>query len=161
MAGVGSGFPWPTSLPNLDADIAICGRTEEKLKNAAEELMTYGTDVRYYVCDVRNYEAVGEMVDDIVADFGQMTGLVNNAAGNFLSTSEDLSPGGFKTVVDIVLHGSFNCTHHFGNYPHQTEGKRKYSEYSDNVCRRCGICVCASISVREGRCSGDDPVAGI
>jgi len=45
-----------------------------------------------------------------------MDGLVNNAAGNFLAASEDLSPGGFKAIIDIVLHGSFNCTHAFGNY---------------------------------------------
>ena len=56
------------------------------------------------------------MVAEIVADFGSMEGLVNNAAGHFLSASEDLTPGGFKAIVDIVLHGSFNCTHAFGNY---------------------------------------------
>ena len=40
--------------------------------------------------------------------------MVNNAAGNFLSATEDLSPNGFKAIVDIVLHGTFNATHHFG-----------------------------------------------
>jgi len=72
--------------------------------------------VRWYSVDVREYETVGEMFEQIISDFGKITGLVNNAAGNFLSASEDLSPGGFKAIVDIVLHGSFNCTHHFGNY---------------------------------------------
>jgi len=114
--GSGLGLSMAHKFAELGADIAICGRTEDKLKNAAEDLKTHGTDVGYYACDVRDYDAVGEMVDGVVADFGKMTGLVNNAAGNFLSASEDLSPGGFKTVVDIVLHGSFNCTHHFGNY---------------------------------------------
>lgn len=114
--GSGLGLSMAHKFASLGADVAICGRTEEKLKKAAEELKKHGTEVTYYSCDVRDYEAVGEMVDNIVTDFGKMTGLVNNAAGNFLSASEDLSPGGFKTVVDIVLHGSFNCTHHFGNY---------------------------------------------
>lgn len=114
--GSGLGLSMANKFAELGADIAICGRTEKKLEKAVKELKEHGTEVRYYVCDVRDYDAVGEMVDGIVKDFGKITGLVNNAAGNFLSASEDLSPGGFKAIVDIVLHGSFNCTHHFGNY---------------------------------------------
>ncbi len=114
--GSGLGLSMATKFAELGADIAICGRTEKKLKKAAETLKEHGTDVRYYPCDVRDYDVVGEMFDSIIKDFGKLTGLVNNAAGNFLSASEDLSPGGFKAIVDIVLHGSFNCTHHFGNY---------------------------------------------
>jgi NAD(P)-dependent dehydrogenase (short-subunit alcohol dehydrogenase family) len=114
--GSGLGLSMAKKFAELGADIAICGRTEKKLEKAAEELKKHGTEVRYYACDVRDYEAVGEMIGEVVKDFGKMTGLVNNAAGNFLSASEDLSPGGFKAIVDIVLHGSFNCTHHFGNY---------------------------------------------
>ena len=114
--GSGLGFSMAKKFAGLGADIAICGRTEEKLKNAVEELRQTGREARYYVTDVRDHESVGEMIEQIAEDFGELTGLVNNAAGNFLSASEDLSPNGFKTVVDIVLHGSFNCTHHFGNY---------------------------------------------
>ncbi|PKD45038.1 SDR family oxidoreductase [Rhodohalobacter barkolensis] len=114
--GSGLGLSMAKKFAELGADIAICGRTEKKLIKATETLKEYGTDVRWYTVDVREYEKVGEMVRQIVKDFGKMTGLVNNAAGNFLSASEDLSPGGFKAIVDIVLHGSFNCTHHFGNY---------------------------------------------
>jgi len=114
--GSGLGLSMAHKFAELGSDIAICGRTEEKLQNAVEELKEHGTKVKYYVTDVRDYEAVGEMFDGIRDDFDQITGLVNNAAGNFLSASEDLSPGGFKAVVDIVLHGSFNCTHHFGNH---------------------------------------------
>jgi NAD(P)-dependent dehydrogenase (short-subunit alcohol dehydrogenase family) len=66
------------------------------------------------VCDVRDYAAVGRMLERIETDLGPLTGLVNNAAGNFLSASEDLSPGGFKAVIDIVLHGAFNCTQQAG-----------------------------------------------
>jgi len=114
--GSGLGLSMAQKFAELGADIAICGRTEKKLEKAAEELKKHGTEVRYYPCDVRDYEAVGQMIKGIIKDFGKMTGLVNNAAGNFLSASEDLSPGGFKAIVDIVLHGSFNCTHHFGNH---------------------------------------------
>ncbi len=114
--GSGLGLSMAKKFAEIGADIAICGRTEKKLEKAANELNEFGTDVRWYSVDVRDYEKVGEMFDSIINDFGKLTGLVNNAAGNFLSASEDLTHGGFKAIVDIVLHGSFNCTHHFGNY---------------------------------------------
>ena len=116
--GSGLGLAMAKKFASLGSDIAICGRTEEKLQNAVDEISEAGDDttVKYYVADVRDYERISEMIKEIVSDFGEMTGLVNNAAGNFLAASEDLTPGGFKAVVDIVLHGSFNCTHVFGNY---------------------------------------------
>lgn len=121
--GSGLGLSMANKFAELGADIAICGRTEKKLQSAVDELKEHGTNVRYYVADVRNYEVVGEMFKGIIQDFGNITGLVNNAAGNFLSASEDLTPGGFKAIVDIVLHGSFNCTHHFGNHRIKQKGK--------------------------------------
>jgi NAD(P)-dependent dehydrogenase (short-subunit alcohol dehydrogenase family) len=117
--GSGLGLSMAKKFAALGSNIAICGRTEQKLKEAVEQINQEsqpGREVIYYVVDVREYDRVKEMMDSITNDFGSMDGLVNNAAGNFLSASEDLSPGGFKAVVDIVLHGSFNCTHMFGNY---------------------------------------------
>lgn len=116
--GSGLGLAMARKFASLGANIAICGRTEEKLRHAIEELREIGPEreLRYYTADVRKYDRVKKLMGDIISDFGSIEGLVNNAAGNFLSASEDLSPGGFKTVVDIVLHGTFNCTHTFGNY---------------------------------------------
>lgn len=117
--GSGLGLAMAKKFASLGSNIAICGRTEKKLQNAVSKISEEGvgdTSVRYYVADVRDYERIEEMFSDIIDDFGSMTGLVNNAAGNFLSASEDLTPGGFQAVVDIVLNGSFNCTHVFGNY---------------------------------------------
>ncbi len=117
--GSGLGLAMAKGFIANGANIAICGRTEEKLQKAIEEIKTEGgetSQAKYYTCDVRDHEAVKKMVAEIVTDFGSMEGLVNNAAGNFLSASEDLTPGGFKAIIDIVLHGSFNCTHAFGNY---------------------------------------------
>lgn len=116
--GSGLGLAMAKGFAESGANIAICGRTEEKLQKAVKEIEEVAVNAKtnYYICDVRDHEAVVGMVKDIVADFGSMEGLVNNAAGNFLSASEDLTPGGFKAIVDIVLHGSFNCTHAFGNY---------------------------------------------
>lgn len=115
--GSGLGLEMAKKFASLGAGIAICGRTESKLENAAKEISDQGDiQVETYQCDVRDYDRVKEMIAEIVDDFGAMDGLVNNAAGNFLAASEDLTPGGFKAIIDIVLHGSFNCTHAFGNY---------------------------------------------
>lgn len=115
--GSGLGLSMAKKFASLGANIAICGRTEDKLQRATGEIAEQGEgEVAYYVADVRDHDRIDEVVHSIVEDFGEMTGLVNNAAGNFLAASEDLTPGGFKAVVDIVLHGSFNCTHVFGNY---------------------------------------------
>lgn len=116
--GSGLGLAMAKKFASLGSNIAVCGRTEEKLQKAVKEIEEASNDrsAKYYVADVRDYDRIEDMIGEIISDFGAMTGLVNNAAGNFLSASEDLSPGGFKAVVDIVLHGSFNCTHVFGNY---------------------------------------------
>ncbi|MEX0720227.1 MAG: SDR family oxidoreductase [Balneolaceae bacterium] len=124
--GSGLGLAMAKGFAKCGADIAICGRTEAKLKKGVKEIADErkGAEARYYQVDVRDYDGVTSMFKQIINDFGSVEGLVNNAAGNFLSASEDLSPGGFKAIVDIVLHGSFNCTHIFGNYliDNQKEG---------------------------------------
>lgn len=115
--GSGLGLSMAKKMASVGADIAICGRTENKLKDAVKEIEENGVGkVHYYVTDVRDYDSVSEMVRAIVDDFGSLDGLVNNAAGNFLSASEDLTPNAFRTIVDIVLQGTFNCTHCAGNY---------------------------------------------
>lgn len=115
--GSGLGLEMSKKFMAVGAQVAICGRTPSKLDKAVEEIRKEGSGrVQAYTCDVRDAEQVNEAVDDIVRDFGGIDGLVNNAAGNFLSASEDLTPNGFKAVVDIVLHGTFHCTHAFGNY---------------------------------------------
>ncbi|GBD92728.1 putative 2,4-dienoyl-CoA reductase [bacterium BMS3Abin05] len=121
--GSGLGFSMAERFAELGANVAICGRTEEKLVNAAEKLNRFGTKIITHVVDVRDYDRVGKMIDRLVEEFGSLEGLVNNAAGNFVSPSEDLSPNGFKAVVDIVLHGTFNCSQHFGRYLIHSERK--------------------------------------
>lgn len=115
--GSGLGLAMAKKFASLGSNIAICGRTEEKLKKAVVEIDEEGPGTAaYYVADVRDYDRIDAVIRSITDDFGELTGLVNNAAGNFLAASEELTPGGFKAVVDIVLHGSFNCTHLFGKY---------------------------------------------
>ena len=59
------------------------------------------------------YKAMVEFADE---KFGKIDGLVNNAAGNFIVHAEELSPNGWKAVIDIVLNGTFYCTSAVGNY---------------------------------------------
>jgi NAD(P)-dependent dehydrogenase (short-subunit alcohol dehydrogenase family) len=113
--GSGLGLAMASKCAELGAKVAICGRTEEKLKRATEELKIKGaSNVAWYSVDVRDYDAVGEMIAKVESDLGNLNILINNAAGNFLSASEDVTPNAFRSVVDIVLHGTFNCTQHFG-----------------------------------------------
>jgi NAD(P)-dependent dehydrogenase (short-subunit alcohol dehydrogenase family) len=117
--GSGLGLSMAKHFAAHSANVAICGRTEDKLLQAAKEIEAVkqpNVKVVTHGVDVRDYDAVGVMIKRLVEEFGALDGLVNNAAGNFLSPSEDISPNGFKSVVDIVLHGTFNCTQHFGNY---------------------------------------------
>ncbi|MEO1023328.1 MAG: SDR family oxidoreductase [Bacteroidota bacterium] len=115
--GSGLGLTMAQHFARYGAQIAICGRTTSRLEQAVETIKAEreGVNVQSYQCDVRDYHQVSSMFDQLQSDFGVINGLVNNAAGNFLSASEDLTPGGFKAIIDIVLHGSFNCTHAFGN----------------------------------------------
>ncbi|MCB0359321.1 MAG: SDR family NAD(P)-dependent oxidoreductase, partial [Bdellovibrionales bacterium] len=112
----GLGFAMTKCFLEHGASVAICGRTTEKLELAAKELGSLAARLATFQVDVRDYAAVGEMIRQAAEQLGPLDGLVNNAAGNFICASEDLTENGFKAVVDIVLHGAFNCTHQVGQY---------------------------------------------
>ena len=94
----------------LGANIAICGRTQEKLDNAAGELRALGAKVYTAVADVRDFAAVEAAMQGCKSALGTIDVLVCGAAGNFLVPAEQLSANGFKTVIDIDLIGSFNAS---------------------------------------------------
>jgi len=99
---------------SLGADIFICGRRKSVCEATAAELSgKLGGSVRAYGVDIRDAAAVDAIVDDIFAG-GPLTDLINNAAGNFISRTEDLSPRGFDAVANIVMHGTFYVTHAVG-----------------------------------------------
>ena len=106
--GTGLGKGMATRFLELGATVYICGRREEVLKATAEELKSNGP-IHALPCDVRNLEAVEQMIDMIWKD-GPLDVLVNNAAGNFISRTEDLSPNAWQSVINIVLIGTLNCT---------------------------------------------------
>jgi NAD(P)-dependent dehydrogenase (short-subunit alcohol dehydrogenase family) len=70
--------------------------------------------VRTHAVDIRDAQAVDAMVQRIWDEAGPLTGLVNNAAGNFISPTKDLTPNGFNAIANIVFHGSFYVTHAVG-----------------------------------------------
>jgi len=98
----------------LGARVAISGRREEKLIEAAEEISKH--NVFPVVCDVRESGQVDAALAQIIEHFGTLNGLVNNAAGNFISPTERLSHRAFDIIIDIVLKGSKNCTLSCGKY---------------------------------------------
>jgi NAD(P)-dependent dehydrogenase (short-subunit alcohol dehydrogenase family) len=110
--GSGLGLSMSKRFAELGATLVICGRNAERLANGAAEIKQAGNgrEVFTFSCDVRDYDAVAGMMTEIVEKAGAPNILVNNAAGNFLAATEDLSSGGFDAVVKIVLYGTFNCT---------------------------------------------------
>src|SRR5215469_7929562 len=108
--GTGLGLSMGHRFLELGAGLVICGRREEVLKESASRLMAEtGGKVETHPCDIRDAEAVERMVEAIWAE-GPLDCLVNNAAGNFIARSEELSPRAIDAVLGIVLHGSAYCT---------------------------------------------------
>ena len=108
--GTGLGKSMAQRFGELGANLVITSRKLEVLEETAKEIRTSGASVLPVQCDVRKTNEVEKMVSQTVEEFGAVNVLVNNAAGNFISPTEKLSPGGFKVIVDIVLNGTFNCT---------------------------------------------------
>ena|SRR6185312_14486158 len=119
--GTGLGRAMAEKFLSLGADVAICGRREK----VCEETAAVWRDqfpkrrVDTFGVDIRNAQDVEAMVEALWAS-GGLTGLVNNAAGNFIAPTESLSPRAFDAVANIVFHGTFYVT--------QAVGKRWISE---------------------------------
>src|SRR6266481_3432845 len=94
----------------LGASLCICGRREQVLEEAAADLKkTTGGTVKTFVCDVRDAARVEAMIEHFWQD-GPIDVLVNNAAGNFIARTEELSTGAFEAVIGIVLMGTIHAT---------------------------------------------------
>jgi NAD(P)-dependent dehydrogenase (short-subunit alcohol dehydrogenase family) len=106
--GTGLGKGMAARFLELGATVYICGRREEVLRQTANELSPKGP-IEPLRCDVRKAEEVQAMID-FIWDSGPLDILVNNAAGNFIARSEELSPRAWQSVIDIVLMGTLHCT---------------------------------------------------
>lgn len=113
--GTGLGQAMASHFLSLGADVAICGRRKAVCDATAEAWRAQypGRRIDTFGVDIRVAQAVDEMVESLFAT-GGLTGLVNNAAGNFISPTEHLSPRGFDAVANIVFHGSFYVTQAVG-----------------------------------------------
>src|SRR5690606_35252017 len=115
--GTGLGKEMSRYFLQLGSRVVITSRKLDVIESTAKELREEtGGEVAAVACDVRNYEQVEAMRDAALAAFGQVDGLVNNAAGNFISPTERLSANAFATVIDIVLKGTGNCKLAFGKH---------------------------------------------
>ncbi|NBE54446.1 SDR family oxidoreductase [Streptomyces boluensis] len=112
VTGGGSGIGRAVSLAlaAAGARVVVAGRTPEKLDETVALAEKAGGQALAVPTDVRDPDAVDALVAAGVERFGRLDGLVNNAAGNFVAPGVDLSPNGWRAVVDIVLNGSYFCT---------------------------------------------------
>jgi NAD(P)-dependent dehydrogenase (short-subunit alcohol dehydrogenase family) len=107
--GSGLGLTMTRKFLELGARVAILGRSQERLQSAADELAA-GERLSLHTCDVRETEQVERAVSQAYDVHSAIDIVVNNAAGNFLAATEDLSANAFDAVVRTVLHGTFNVT---------------------------------------------------
>ncbi len=115
--GTGLGKSMAKYFAELGADVIIASRKFETLERTANELSRLTSrNILPIQCDVTNYEHVENLLKTAVEKFGKVDGLVNNAAGNFISPTERLSNRAFDSIVNIVLKGTYNCTLAFGKH---------------------------------------------
>lgn len=115
--GTGLGRAMSTYFLKLGANVVITSRKLDVLQKTASEMeQETGGKALAVQCDVRNYDEVSALLKKTIDVFGQVDGLLNNAAGNFISPTERLSANAFSSIIDIVLKGTANCTLAFGKH---------------------------------------------
>lgn len=110
--GTGLGKELARTFVSQGAQVHICGRREAVLQAAVDELQplaAHGGRIEHHICDVRDPAQIDAMVERIWAG-GPLTGLVNNAAANFISPSVEISPRGFEAVRSTVMDGALHAT---------------------------------------------------
>ena len=112
--GTGLGREMATHFAMHGAELYICGRRQNVLEETANIITSkYDSKVHFDTLDIRDSKDVDDYVQSIF-EKGPLDGLVNNAAGNFISPTKDLSPKGFDAISNIVFHGTFYMTHSVG-----------------------------------------------
>jgi NAD(P)-dependent dehydrogenase (short-subunit alcohol dehydrogenase family) len=119
--GTGLGKAVATEFARLGAAIVVASRKPEHLAAGEEALAEVGAPVLTVECDIRDADEVGSAFEVAIGAFGLPSVLINNAAANFPSPAEDLSPNAWRTVVDITLNGTFLCCREFARR-HLSEG---------------------------------------
>ncbi|WP_424019211.1 SDR family NAD(P)-dependent oxidoreductase [Halorientalis pallida] len=105
------------------ADVVICSREQEKVDEVAEGINAEdGGECLAIECDVTERDAVEALVEATVEEFGSVDILVNNAGASFMANFEGISENGWKTIVDINLHGTYHCTQAAGEVMREGDG---------------------------------------
>ena len=112
--GTGLGKAMAVEFARLGARIAVMSRKEEHREAGVAAIEAVGAKAAGIACDIRQPDAIAEAFDAVESQLGAPSVLVNNAAGNFPVPAEDMSPNAWRTVVDIVLNGTFYCSREFG-----------------------------------------------
>ena len=121
--GTGLGKSMATRFGQLGANMVLTSRRQEVLDEAASDINDKtGAEILTVSTDIRHSDQVTEMVKKAIDKFGKIDCLLNNAAGNFISPTENLSENAFRTIIDIVLVGTFNCTQAAGKAMRDSEG---------------------------------------
>jgi NAD(P)-dependent dehydrogenase (short-subunit alcohol dehydrogenase family) len=105
-----------------NADVVVCSRQQDGVDAVEDELADAPGQVLPVECDVRDREAVESMIEASVDAFGSLDVLVNNAGASFMADFEDISENGWKTILDINLHGTFHCAQAAGTRMRESGG---------------------------------------
>ena len=108
--GTGLGRAMALRFAELGAKVGVSARREAPLTETVDRIRQAGGEAAWATCDVREPEAVEAALERLTQELALPDILVNNAAGNFLAPSEELSTRAFDAVVGIVLNGTWNCT---------------------------------------------------
>ena len=112
--GTGIGAGVAERLCREGAEVVVASRREEHLRPTTERLRQIGGTADFVTLDVRDADAVAAAFDQVEDRYGGIDLLVNNAAGNFVAPAHELSPNGWRSVLDIVATGTFLTTREFG-----------------------------------------------
>lgn len=110
----GIGFAIADAASRLGANVFLMSRNEANLQKAVQSLRGNGVQAGYRVANIRDSIQVKQAIDSLYTEFGHLDVLINNAAGNFLNRTENISENGFRTIIETVLNGTLNCTTHLG-----------------------------------------------
>lgn len=148
--GTGLGRSMALRLAGLGAKVALLGRRPEPLHETARAIRDAGGSAAAVPCDIRDSSAVGKAFDAAEEQLGPANQLVNNAAGNFLCPSEELSDNAFDSVLQIVLYGSFYCTRELGRRLIQRQQPGQVLSIATSYCTTGSAFVLPSAAAKAG-----------
>jgi NAD(P)-dependent dehydrogenase (short-subunit alcohol dehydrogenase family) len=148
--GSGLGRAMALRMAGLGARLALLGRRPAPLEETAAAIRNGGGQAAAVPCDIRDSGAVRSAFDAAERELGPANQLVNNAAGNFLCPSEDLSDNAFNSVVQIVLYGSFHCTRELGRRLIERRQKGEVLSIVTSYCTTGSAFVLPSAAAKAG-----------